>query len=110
MVTMIRSTESGPSRESLRGLRAAKQAARPEDVRQWPCIHLEDGMKESRGGSSMHWRASVFVGLETLEVARPIQTTRTNSIDVVPLAGEWRGVQRVDVEAVKGREAVQSSR
>jgi hypothetical protein len=28
---------------------------------------------------------------------------RTISIDVVPLAREWRGVFGVDVEAVKGR-------
>lgn len=32
-----------------------------------------------------------------------IRVARTISIDVVPLAREWRGVFGVDVEAVKGR-------
>lgn len=43
MITVVRSTEDGASRESLRVLGRAKQAARPEDVRQWPGTHLEDG-------------------------------------------------------------------
>lgn len=43
MVTVVRGTETGSGRECLGVLRLAKQAARPEDVRQWPGSHLEDG-------------------------------------------------------------------
>lgn len=43
VVTVVRGTETGPGRECLGVLRLAKQAARPEDVRQWPGSHLEDG-------------------------------------------------------------------
>lgn len=43
MVTVVRGTESGSSRECLSVLGLAKQAARPEDVRQWPGSHPEDG-------------------------------------------------------------------
>lgn len=43
MVTVVCGTETGSGRECLGVLRLAKQAARPEDVRQWPGSHLEDG-------------------------------------------------------------------
>lgn len=49
MITVVRSTEGGAGRESLRVLGRAKQAARPEDVRQWPGTHLENGDEEGLG-------------------------------------------------------------